>query len=133
MARIHGKHGEVMMDPTGAALTVAVADLNAWTIDLGKDLVDVTAFGDTNKQSVMGLANYTGTLGGWWNSLSSPTLFDAILGETAVTLKLVPNSVEPTYFFSGLAYLDGGINVSATGAVSLTSKWSASGNWTMAP
>jgi|SRR5262245_64613489 len=133
MARIHGKNGQVMMDPTGGATPVEVADLNAWTLDMAKDRVEVTAFGDTNKKRVAGLPDYSGTVGGWWNSVSSPTFFDAVLGDAAVMLKLVPNELEPTYFFTGLANLDGSINVSATGAVSISGKWDAADNWTMAP
>lgn len=131
--RIHGKHGEVQMDATGGSTPVAVADLNAWTLDMSKDRVEVTAFGDTNKQRVAGLPDYSGTLGGWWNSASSPAFFDAVLGDIAVMLHLIPDNVEPTNYFSGLANLDGSVNVSATGAVSIAGKWDAAGNWTMAP
>src|SRR5262245_55413364 len=129
MSRIHGKHGEVQMDPTGGATAVAVADLNAWTLDMATDRVEVTAFGDTNKTRVAGLADFSGTIGGWWNSASTPAYFDAVLAGTPVTLKLVPNKLEPTYLFSGLANVDGSINVSATGAVSMSGKWDAAGNW----
>jgi len=31
------------MDPTGGALTVAVASLNSWTLEMNRDRVDVTA------------------------------------------------------------------------------------------
>ena len=104
------------------------------TLDLSKDLVDVTCFGDTNKQSVMGLANYNGTLSGCWDSATTPTeIFDVVFGSTACTLNLVPNTLEATHFFSGLAYLDGAISVSAKGAVTWSGKFAAAGNWTMAP
>jgi hypothetical protein len=131
--RIHGKHGQIKMDPTGGATTVVVADLNAWTLDVSKDLVDVTCFGDTNKRSVVGLPNYTGTFGGQWNSASSPTLFDVIFGDIAPKLELIPDSLEPTYMFSGLANLDGSINCDSKGSVTITGKFSAFDNWTMAP
>ena len=133
MARIHGKHGQVKMDPTGGATTVLVADLNAWTLDASKDRVDVTCFGDTNKQMVVGLPSYSGTYGGQWNSISSPTLFEAIFGDVAVMLELIPSSLEPTYLFKGLANLDGAINCDSKGSVTISGKWDAAGNWTMAP
>lgn len=133
MARIHGKNGQVKMDPTGGSTTVVVADLNAWTLDLAKDRVEVTAFGDTSKRRVAGLPDYSGTLGGWWNHLTSPALFQVILGDVAPMLELIPNSLEPTFLFTGLANVDGSINVSATGAVSISGKWDAADNWTMEP
>jgi hypothetical protein len=112
---------------------VAVADLSEWTLNMSRDKVDVTAFGDTNKQSVIGLPDFSGTFAGFWNAATSPTIFDAILGTTAVGLKLVPDSAAATNFFSGLAYLDGSISVPATGAATISGTFSAAGNWTLAP
>lgn len=135
MARIHGKTGQILMDTTPASpvTPVALADVNSFTIDLGTDKVDVTCFGDTNKQKVVGLPDYSGTITGFWNKLSSPTIFAVILASATAWLRLLPNSAEPTYMFEGLAYLDGSLNVSATGAVSFSSKWDAAGNWVMRP
>jgi len=133
--RIHGKNGQVKMDTTPASpvTPIVVADLNAWTLDLSQDRVDVTCFGDTNKRRVTGLPDYSGTLAGCWNSATSPILFTVILGVIAVWLRLIPDSTEPTYFFEGLANVDGSLNVDASGAVTISSKWDAAGNWVMRP
>lgn len=131
--RIHGKHGQIKMDPTGGASPVVVADLHAWTLDMSTDKVEVTAFGDTNKRRVNGLPDFAGTLAGWWNAATSPAYFTAVLAGIAVFLQLIPSTDDPTVLFSGLANIDGSINVSATGAVSIAGKWDAAGNWTMAP
>lgn len=135
MARIHGKRGQVLMDADGGSPLsfVAVADLSMWTLDMKTDRVVTTAFGDTNVNRVAGLPDFSGTLGGWWNSATTPTLFDAVLAGVPVGLKLVPDSADATFFFSGLANIDGSINVSATGAVSISGAWDAAANWTMAP
>ena len=135
MARIHGKNGQVKIDTTPASPVspVVVADLNEFTLDMSMDRVDVTAFGDTNKQRVTGLPDFSGTLGGFWNSASSPGFFAIVLSAAAVWLRLIPNSVEPTYYFEGLANIDGSLNVSATGAVTISGKWDAAGNWDMLP
>src|SRR6188768_737640 len=124
MARIHGKNGQVKMDTTPASpvTPVVVADLNAWTLDMSQDRVDVTCFGDTNKQRVTGLPDFSGTLAGCWNSATSPTLMAVILSTAAAWLRLIPNTLEPTYFFEGLANIDGSINVDASGAVTIASK-----------
>lgn len=133
MARIHGKNGQVKMDPTGGSAVVTVADLNTWSLDMKKDRVEVTAFGDTNKVRVMGLPDFSGAFGGFWNAATSGTLFDAILGNIAVFLHLIPNTAEPTYLFKGLANLDGSISVSSTGAVTIAGAWDAAANWVMEP
>lgn len=133
MARIHGSRGSVLMDPAGGTVYVAVASLNDWSLDMSRDKVDVTAFGDTNKQSVIGLPDFKGSFGGFWDATTSPVIFDAILGTIAVGLKLVMDTAASTNFFSGLAYLDGNIKVSANGAVTVGGSFVAAGNWTLAP
>jgi hypothetical protein len=133
--RIHGKNGQVQMDPAGGAALVVLADMNAWTLDASTDRVDVTAFGDTNKRRVSGLPDFSGTLGAWWNAVatSSPAYFEAVLAGTPVSLRLVPNSLDPTVYFEGLANVDGSINVASGGGVSSSGKWDAADNWAIAP
>ena len=131
--RRHGSKGQIKMDPTGGATTVVVADLNAWTLNQARDTVDVTAFQDTNKQYVVGLPDVKGTYGGWWNSASSPPLFDAAAADIPVMLELVPSTIDPTFLFKGLAYLDAAINVSATGAVSISGNFVGAGPWSQLP
>lgn len=129
MARIHGKDGQVLMDPAGGSSVVEVEDLSKWDLNLTRDRQDVTCMGDSNKQRVSGLPDFSGTLAGFWNSSSVVTLFDAILGTTAVYLHLVPNRNEVTYYFKGLANLDGSVSVDVNGAVSFQGTWDAAGNW----
>jgi hypothetical protein len=50
-----------------------------------------------------------------------------------VTLRLIPNSLDPTVYFQGLANVDGGVDVSSTGAISTKGKWDAGGNWVIKP
>jgi len=122
------------MDPAGGSTLVTLGDTNAWTLDASTDRVDVTAFGDTNKHKVSGLPDYSGTLGMWWNAVasSSPRYFAAVLAGTPVTLRLVPNTADPTTYFQGLGNVDGSVNVSATGAISTSGKWDAANNWAIA-
>lgn len=139
MARFHGSKGSVEMEPSGSpggSPLAEIASLNAWTLSMARDRVDVTAFGDTNKQYVQGLADIKGTFGGFWDTgAGSPdegngTLFDAAEGSTPVTLKLTPSSLDPTHYWTGLAYLDAAIDVSATGAVTISGSFVAAGDWT---
>jgi hypothetical protein len=137
MARIHGKHGQVMLDPEPATTPpvspTPLADINDFTLDLSTQRVEVTCFGDTNIRRVTGLPDFAGTLGGFWNSATSPALFNVILSMLPAWLRLIPDSTDATFFFEGLANIDGSIKVSATGAVSFSGKWDAADNWTMLP
>jgi hypothetical protein len=123
------------MDSAGGSSLVTLADLNNWTLNMGRDRVDVTCFADTNKQRVMGLPDFSGTIGGVYNFTggSAGIFFAAVLAGTAVTLRLLPDSGQATNYFQGLANLDGAISVSNTGAVTISGNWDAAGNWTMAP
>ena len=58
---------------------MAVGALNAWTLDMTRDKVDVTCFGDTTKQYVVGLPDTKGTFGGWWDEATRrPTTVFAV-------------------------------------------------------
>lgn len=133
--RLHGKKGSVQMDPAGGSALVTLTDLDAWTLDMSTAREVVTAFGDTNVRRVAGLPDFSGTLSGWWNAVasSSPAYFAAVLAGTPVTLRLIPNTADPTVYFQGLANVDGGVNVSAAGAIKTAGKWDAAGNWAIAP
>lgn len=132
MARYHGSKGQIKMDPAGGSTVAIVASLNAWTLDQARDKVDVTAFGDTNKQYVQGLPDVKGTLGGWFDE-SDLNLFDVAAGDVAAFLHLIPSTLIPTYLWKGLAFLDASINVSATGAVSISSNFVGAGPWVREP
>jgi hypothetical protein len=134
MARIHGKKGDVLIDATGGALGTSLASTDTWKLDVAKEIVDVTCFQDVNRVSVMGLPNYQGSMTGAWDSATTPDqLFGAVFGDVAAMLSLVPSSLEPTYMFKGLAYMDGSLDVSAKGAVTWSSKFVAAGPWAMEP
>jgi len=132
--RRHGYKGSINMDETGALTTFTpVASMNAWTIDMTRDRVDVTCFLDPNRVYVQGLADIKGTLKGMWEASASRALLDVMMGDLAVGLKLVPSELDNTAFFSGLAYLDGGLDVAVDGAISLNGSYVAAGPWTLDP
>lgn len=134
MARIHGKKGDVLLDPTGGATPATLASCDSWTLDLTKDRVDVTCFQDTNKQTVVGLPSYSGSLSGCWDSATTPEeLFAVVFGDVAAMIHLVPSTLEPTFLFKGLGNLDATIDCPAKGAVTWSGKFDAAGPWVMEP
>lgn len=133
--RIHGRHGSVEI--TDSSPAVVLGSLNHWTGNFARDYVEVTAFGDTEKQWVPGLQNREGTLAGFYDlDVASPAsgpsvpLFEAAEGDTPVTLKLIPSTLDPTHFWTGPAYLDVSIDVAVNGAVTLSGNWKGAGAWT---
>jgi len=116
MAILTGRYGQVKWDQAGVT-AVPIISLNAWTGDFKTEFEDVTCFQDTNRVYVPGLRNSEGSLAGFWN-----------LQE----LELVPNSTEPTYAWSGLAYLDASIDASLQ-APKISGNWKAAGAFAMKP
>lgn len=113
----------------GTVSAIAIVEsLNSWSYSAKRDRVDVTCFGDHNKRKVLGLPDISGALAGFFNS-ASPTLFDVADATTPALLRLIPNKLEPTHYWQGLAYADASIKVDAKGAVSVDGTWDAAGDW----
>ena len=134
MAILSGRYGEVLWDPTGASpgTPVVIASIKNFKLSLKTDKIDVTCFGDENKVYVPGMKDISGSTDGFWNSADT-TLVEAADAATPGLLKLVPNSTEATFFWSGLAYMDAEIDTSVDGAPALTSTFSAAGPWSREP
>lgn len=132
MAILSGRNGQVLYDPAGSTTFAALVSLKNWKASFKTDYIDVTCFGDTNKVKVPGLPDISGSGEGFWNS-TNVVLFTASSATTPGRLKLVPSSVESTFFWSGLAYLSADIDVPVDGAPAVSFAWTAAGPWTEAP
>jgi len=130
MAILTGRYGLVLYDPA-ATTPVAILSINTWKASFKQDYEDVTCFQDLNKVYIPGLKDVSGSLGGFWNSADT-TIFDGADAATPGMLELQPNSTEPLFKWSGLAYLDADIDCSVKGAPKVTSTFKAAGPWTMA-
>lgn len=129
--RIHGSRGQMMMDPTGGATLVAIASLNKWDLDIAKDHVKVTCFGDTNQIYVDGLPDIKGSYAGFYDPADGLVIFDVIFGVVKPALALRADALTPLVQFAGKATLDGKISVDANGAVSIGGAFVAAGPWTL--
>lgn len=128
MARYHGKSGVVYMSVSGSGTATSVTALRSWTLNAPTDKVEVTAFGDSNKQYVQGLPDFTGSLAGWWDD-TSDTLYDASRSTTAVKMYLYPSSDAATKYWYGTAWVDFSIDTANDAGVSISGDWAAGGNW----
>ena len=124
MAIKTGRYGQVKWDPAGTT-PVLLISLNAWTGDFKTEMEDVTCFGDVNRVYIPGMKDAKGTIGGFWNS-ANVEIFEAAEMDTPGKLELVPNSTEPTFLWSGLAYMDASIDASLQ-APKVSGTWTAAG------
>jgi len=128
MAIKTGRLGQVKYSPDGVAPAVEIISINAFTFSNKTEYEDVSCFGDSNRVYLPGLRDSRGDLSGYFNS-AEITLFDAAIAENPGLLELVPNSSEPTFFWSGLAYMD--VEVDCTlAAPKVSGEWVAAGPWT---
>lgn len=130
--RYHGSKGVVYISTTGSGTAIAAISLSQWSLDMATDKVDVTAFGDTNKQYVQGLKDIKGALSGYFDS-ADDALFDGAESTDGVKLYLYPSSLAPTIYHYGPAWLDASIEVDAKGAVGVKGSFVAAGNWGRKP
>jgi hypothetical protein len=130
--RLHGSHGLVKMDPTGVGgvTAVAVAGLDKWELDMSKDHVRVTAFGDTNHVYVDGLPDLKGSYGGWFDPVDGLGVFEVIFGTVKPYLELYPNEADVDIKWSGKGLIDGKISVDANGGVAVSGTFVGAGPWT---
>jgi hypothetical protein len=98
MAIKSGRLGQILYDPSGTT-PVALVSTSSFKLDLKTGKIKVTCFGDLNEVYVPGMKDISGSIGAFWNS-SNVVLVAAADEDTPGLLKLVPNSDEPTFFWS---------------------------------
>lgn len=124
MARIHGRRGQLYVDPTGSAAASPVAYLSQWGLDFSTDRVDVTAFGDTNKTYVSGLPDAQGSFSGFYDTATAQ-LYTASQDGLARKFYLYPdNSSTGTYFF-GTALFDFSLSGGVSDGVAVSGTFAA--------
>lgn len=128
MARYSGRKGLVYMSPSGTGTAVSVIALSKWSLSMARDKVDVTAFGDTNKQYVFGFADISGALSGFWDD-TSDALYDGSGSADGVKLYLYPSSDALTKYWYGPAWVDFSIDVDGSGAATVSSSIAGAGTW----
>ena len=128
---LSGRDGSVKYDAAGTT-PVEIASLSQFKLSWKTPKTKVTCFGDQNEVYVPGLPDVTGSLTGFWNS-SDVTLFTAAAAGKPGLLDLTPNTTEPTFKFSGSAYLDADLDTSVVGAPAVTGTFVAAGAWTQEP
>lgn len=132
--KLHGKNGAIFIAASGGGKT-KVAAKTEWALNLNRDFVDATTFGNTNKVYLVGLKDISGTYAGLLD-LSGDLLVNAAdSGEMYIYLyadDTTSNSTAaPIIVAFGLGFLDASITASNTDAIKVTGNIRASANWTV--
>lgn len=127
--KLHGKNGAIYLDgPKGTG--TKVANKTAWTLNLSRDRVDATVFGDTNKTSLVGLRDISGTFDGLLD-VSGDLLLTATTEEEKGVYLYADDGASPVLVGSGKAFIDAVINASNVDAVKISGNFFAQGPWSV--
>jgi hypothetical protein len=131
--KLHGKNGAIYFGGPVSGGGTKVTTKTEWTLNLNRDYVDATVFGDTNKTYLVGLRDIQGTFAGLLDTSGdyqvAATLSDAVNiylygddGTNGGTVLLIA---------SGPGLIDAAITASNTDAIKTTGNFRASGAWTV--
>jgi hypothetical protein len=128
--RLHGKNGAIYINgPKGTGQKVAVK--TEWTLNLSRDFVDATAFGDLNKVYLVGLKDISGTYAGHLDVSGDIGVNAADLDDIPIYLYGDDRNSEELLLAYGPGFLDASITASSTDSIKSTGNFRASGNWTV--
>ena len=127
---LHGKNGAIYLGgPKGSG--VKLVNKTEWTLNLNRDYVDSTVFGDTNKTYLVGLKDVQGTFAGLLatggdaqvNAANSDAIDIYLYGDDRPGFELL--------IASGPGLMDASITASNTDAIKTTGNFRAAGAWTV--
>jgi len=130
--KLHGKNGAIYFNgPVGVG--VKVTTKTEWTLNLNRDYVDATVFGDTNKTYLVGLRDIQGTFAGLLDTSGDYQV--AASASDAINIYLYgddgTNGGAILLIASGPGLIDAAITASNTDAIKTTGNFRAAGAWTV--
>jgi len=133
--KLHGKNGAIYLHGgkigTGFPQANKVANKVEWSLNLNRDYVDATVFGDVNKTYLVGLKDIQGTFNGILdvsgdlvvNATNSDTVMIYLYGDDRDSYEIL--------VAYGPGLMDASITAANTDAIRVTSNFRASGAWTV--
>ncbi len=128
--KLHGKNGAIYLGgPKGVG--VKVTTKTEWTLNLNRDYVDATVFGETNKTYLVGLRDVSGTFAGLLdvsgdyqvNAANSDSIDVYLYADDRTSLEMLVGY--------GPSLIDAAITASISDAIKTTGNFKAAGNWTV--
>ncbi len=128
--RLHGKNGAIYINgPKGTGNKISVK--TEWTLNLSRDFVDATSFGDLNKVYLVGLKDISGTYAGNLDTSGDYGVNAADLDAVPIYLYADDRDGTTLLIAYGPGFLDASITASNTDAIKSSGNFRASGNWTV--
>jgi hypothetical protein len=127
--KLHGKNGAIYIGgPKGTG--IKVSNKNEWTLSLGRDYVDATTFGNTNRTYLVGLRDVSGTFSGLMD-VSGDLLVNATTSDIMDLYLYADDGASPILIASGPSLIDAQVNASNADAIRMSGNFRAAGNWTI--
>lgn len=127
--KLHGKNGAIYIGgPKGSG--TKVANKAEWTLSLGRDYVDATTFGNTNKTYLVGLRDVSGTFSGLMD-VSGDLLVNATTSDIVQLYLYADDGATPILLGSGPSLVDAQISASNQDAIRMSGNFRAAGDWTI--
>ena len=125
--KLHGKNGALYVGgPKGTGTKVAVK--SQWDLNLARDYVEVTTFGDTNKEYLAGLKDISGTFNGLLDVSGDLMVNNTAIDDVNLYL-YADDGASAVLIASGPALIDSSITAANTDAVRVSGNFRASGEW----
>jgi len=128
--KLHGKNGAIYLNGAKGTGT-KVATKTEWTLNLNRDYVDATVFGDTNKTYLVGLKDLSGTYAGILDTSGDLLLNASDEDIVQVYLYADDRASFEVLVASGPGLFDASVTASNTDAIRITGNFRAAGNWTV--
>jgi len=133
--KLHGKNGAIYINSakvgSGFPQANKIAAKTEWTLNLSRDYVDATVFGDTNKTYLVGLKDIQGTFAGLLDVSGDLQVNAASSDIVYVYLYADDRDGEELLIAYGPGLMDASITASNTDAIKTTGNFRAAGAWTV--
>lgn len=125
MAARHGRNGRLYVAIASVGSASPVPFISEFTIQAATDRVDITSFGDSNKQYVAGLPDAQGSYSGFWDDATAQLFTAATDGVARKTYWYPDISNAPGVYWFGTAFFDQSQQSSVNDAAKISGTWNA--------
>lgn len=127
--RLHAKNAAIYVGgPKGGGGVRAAAKAEV-TLNLNRDFVDVTSFGDTNKHWVVGLKDISLTYSGFLDTSGDIMVNLTSEDDSELYIYADDRDGEEILIAHGKAFVDSSISLGVSDAAKVSGNARASGNW----
>ena len=127
----HGKNAAIYIGGPKGSGGVRLSNRNEWTLNLGRDYVDASVFGDTNKTYLVGLRDLQGTINGFLD-VSGDLMTQATTSDAILIYLYADDTDTGILVAGGPGLFDANITASISDGVKVTSNFRAAGSWLVA-